>query len=93
MQITKEQIRNLILNAYGFMAKDNTLYHCHENYVHVKTFELADIDGNCFEFRYTNASVSNGNVTFEDVMGMPVAFTVLVVPTDGSGLMPKLLND
>jgi len=91
MNITKEQIRNLILNAYGFMAKDNALYHCQDDYVHAEMFELVTNDGDCFEFRYTNASVCNGNVVFEDTMGMPIEFTVLIVPTDGSNLMPRLL--
>ncbi len=90
--ITKEQIRNLILNAYGFMARDNALYFCQEDYVHEETFELVTNDGDCFEFRYKNASVCNGSVTFEDIMGMPIAFTVLIVPTQGSQLMPQLLQ-
>ena len=91
--ITKEQIRNLILNAYGFMARDNSLYFCQEDYVHEETFELVTNDGDCLEFRYKNASVCNGSVTFEDIMGMPVAFTVLIVPTEGSQLMPRLLQE
>ena len=90
--ITKEQIKNLILNAYGFMAKDNALYYCQDDYVHDEMFELVTNDGDCFEFRYTNASVCNGNVMFEDTMGMPIEFTVLIVPTAGSQLMPRLLQ-
>lgn len=90
--ITKEQVTNLILNAYGFMSRDNSLYYCHQGYVYDFTFELVDIDGNCCEFAYDNAEVCNGSVTFEDVHGVYYTFTVLIVPTDGSGLMPLLLK-
>lgn len=92
MNITKEQIRNLILNAYGFMSKSNDLYFCQEDYVHGGTFELVDIDGECLEFSYDNAEVCNGSVSFEDVHGVYHTFTILIVPTDGSGLMPRLLE-
>lgn len=93
MNITKEQIKSLILNAYGFMSKYNGLYFCQEDYVHDETFELVDIDGECYELTYNNASVCNGSVTFEEFDGGKlVMFTILVVPTDGSGLMPKLLQ-
>ena len=92
MNITKEQIRNLILNAYGFMSRSNDLYFCQEDYVHDGTFELVDIDGKCLEFSYDNAEVCNGSVSFEDVHGVYHTFTILIVPTDGSGLMPRLLE-
>ena len=93
MNITKEQIRNLILNAYGFMSRSNDLYFCQEDYVHDGTFELVDIDGKCCEFVYNNASVCNGSVTFQDaIIGELITFTVLIVPTEGSGLMPRLLE-
>lgn len=91
MNITKEQIRNLILNAYGFMAKDNALYHCQDDYVHAEMFELVTNDGDCLEFTYNNASVCNGSVCFEGTDGELRSFTILIVPTDGSGLMPRLL--
>ena len=90
--ITKEQIQSLILNAYGFMSRYDGLYFCAEDFVHDETFELVDNDGKCYEFTYNNASVCNGSVTFEEVDGEKlVMFTILVVPTDSSGLMPKLL--
>lgn len=94
MNITKEQIKSLILNAYGFMSKYNSLHFCQEDYVHNETFELVDIDGECYELTYNNASVCNGSVTFEEVDGGKlVRFTILIVPTDGSGLMPELLQN
>ena len=93
MNITKEQIRNLILNAYGFMSRSDDLYFCAEDFVHDETFELVDIDGKCCEFAYNNASVCNGSVTFQDaIIGELITFTVLIVPTEGSGLMPRLLE-
>ena len=90
--ITKEQVTALILNAYGFMCRSNSLYYCQQDYVHDLTFELVDIDGECLEFGYDNAEVCNGSVSFEDVHGVYHTFTILIVPTDGSGLMPKLLQ-
>lgn len=74
------------------MSRGNDLYFCQEDYVQDETFELVDIDGGSIEFSYTNAFVCNGSVTFEDtIIGEPITFTVLIVPTDGSGLMPKIL--
>lgn len=94
MNITKDQIKSLILNAYGFMSRYNGLYFCQEDYVHDETFELVDIDGECYEFTYNNASVCNGSVTFQDaIIGEAITFTILIVPTDGSGLMPELLQN
>ena len=91
--ITKEQVRNLISNVYGFMnGRDESLYYCQDDYVHDQTFELVDIDGNYYEFTYDNAEVCNGSVTFEATNGVYVTFIVLIVPTDGSELMPRLLN-
>lgn len=90
--LTKEQIQSLILNAYGFMSRSNDLYFCQEDYVHDETFELVTIDGGSIEFNYNNAFVCNGSVTFEDtIFEHAITFTVLIVPTDGSGVMPKLL--
>ncbi len=90
--ITKEQIQSLILNAYGFMSRHDSLYFCAEDYVHDGTFELVDNDGERHEFTYNNASICNGSVTFQDaIIGKAITFTILIVPTDGSGLMPKLL--
>lgn len=90
--ITKEQVTALILNAYGFMCRSNSLYYCHEGYVYDPTFELADINGERLEFSYNNAEICNGSVTFEDVHGVYHTFTILIVPTDGSGIMSKLLQ-
>lgn len=90
--LTKEQIQSLILNAYGFMSRGNDLYFCQEDYVHAEMFELVTNDGECLEFGYDNAEVCNGSVSFEDVHGVYHTFTVLIVPTDGSGLMPRLLE-
>ena len=90
--ITKEQIKSLILNAYGFMSKYNDLYYCQEDYVHDEVFELMDIDGDRIEFTYNNASICNGSVTFEDTTGDLRLFTILIVPTTGSLLMPTLLQ-
>lgn len=92
MNITKEQIQALILNAYGFMSRSNDLFFSQEDYVHDGTFELVDIDGECIEFTYNNASICNGSVSFEDIDGGLHSFTILIVPTEGSGLMPKLLQ-
>ena len=87
MKINKQQIRNLILNAYGFMADYNDLYFCQEDYVQDETFELITNDDDCLEFTYNNASVSNNSVCFEDTDGELRSFTVLTVPTDMSKLL------
>ena len=80
MKITKEQIQNLILNSYGFLADDkyNTLYYYQEGYVNDDTFELANTDGDFIEFSYNNAEVKNGRVSFETSMGKPIEFTVFM---------------
>lgn len=91
--ITKEQIKNLLSNVYGFMSRCNTLCFCPPSYAREESFDLFDIDGDCIEFTYNNATVCNGSVTFEQLDGLKLRlFTILVVPTDGSGLMPQILN-
>lgn len=88
IKLNKDQIKSLLLNAYGFISRGNDLYFCQEDYVHDETFELIDIDGNCIEFTYNNASFAFGNVTFQGaIFGKDVTFTVLVVPTDISNLI------
>jgi len=89
--ITKDQIKSLLLNAYGFISKGD-LYFCAEEYMHDTTFELVDNDGGRYGYTYTNAFVCNGSVTFQDpIFGEFITFTILIVPTEGSGVMPKLL--
>ena len=90
--ITKDQIKSLLLNAYVFMSRSDDLYFCAEDFVHDNTFELVDNDGGRYGYTYTDAFVCNGSVTFKDpIFGEFITFTILVVPTDSSGLMPKLL--
>ena len=75
------------------MAKYNVLYYCQEDHVYDEMFELIDIDGDRIEFTYNNASICNGSVTFEDTTGDLRLFTILIVATDGSGLLPQLLKE
>jgi hypothetical protein len=98
MKVTPHQIKNLLNNAYGFIDEFNTLY---QYYVYDidegagDTFQLIDHANGVIDIlSFDNAEICNGSVSFyspttEDFR----MYTILVVATDGSNLLPQLLGE
>ena len=81
--LTKEQITDLLLTAYGFADNYGVVYSCHESLtslVNDTAFLLQGPNGDeRLMFSYDNATFDNGTVAFETPDGDIEAFTVLVV--------------
>ena len=97
MKVTPNQIKNLLNNAYGFIDSYGTLYHYHfdENDVAGNTFQLIDHSLACWRLcSFYNAEIINGSVSFYSPITEDFRmYTILVVATDGSNLMPQLLGE
>jgi len=97
MKVTPDQVKNLLNNAYGFVSEYGTLYHYHvEGDEEPNTFWLMDNRNGDTVFigSFDNADICNGAISFyipgtEDFQ----TFTILVVATDGSNLLPQLLGE
>lgn len=62
--LTKEQIKNLLLNAYGFVDKHGQLFTTDKYLIDPWEFKL--MGANVFlEFSYDNCTFADGKVTFE----------------------------
>lgn len=79
--LTKEQIKNLILNAYGFIDKDGVLFTTDKYLIDPCEFKL--MSANVYlEFSYDNSFFDDGKVTFETHDADTEQFTVLAIATD-----------
>jgi hypothetical protein len=97
MKVTPHQIKNLLNNAFGFVDKYGTLYHYYfdENDVAGNTFQLIDHSNGTIDIcSFYNAEIINGSISIHvpntEYFRM---YTILVVATDGSNLLPQLLDD
>jgi len=97
MKVTPNQVKNLLNNAYGFCDKYGTLYHsCFEIDSNPdKWFELIDNqNGDLQIFEFDGAEVTNGTLSVHHRNSeVCEQFTILVVATDGSNLLPQLLGE
>jgi len=97
MKVTPNQVKNLLNNAYGFIDSYGTLYaFLGPPANEPNTFWLIDLKNGDTVFigSFDNAEICNGSISFnepgtEDFQ----TFTILVVATDGSNLMPQLLGE
>lgn len=80
--LTKSQITNLLLNAYGFVDKHGMLFTTDRTLLCAHEFELLSTDHDIVQFSYDNAKMVNGTVTFETLDGDVESFTVVVVAVD-----------
>lgn len=66
--LTPEQLKNLLLNAYGFVDKFNILYSCHESLIEEGIATIQDINGDTLDIDL------NGEATLlEDSLVLTVA--------------------
>jgi hypothetical protein len=99
MKITPHQIKNLLNNAYGFTDEFNTLYQHHvyeiDEDVIGGIFKLIDHANGVIDIlSFDNAEVINGSVSFYSPITEDFRmYTILVVATDGSNLLPQLLGE
>jgi hypothetical protein len=92
MKLTKEQLKCLVCNAYGFADSYSSLLLGHESLFDDNTFTLSGNDDELMVFSYENAELVNGSLSLERVNGTIESLTVLVCATDGSGLTTELLK-
>jgi len=93
--LTRDQVTNLVLNAYGFIDKHGVIFYADDSSVllDVLTFQLQDPHSQeLLEFSYDNATFENGRVTFEDIEGGVELFTVLIVALDRLNVSEELLS-
>ena len=90
--LTKSQITNLLLNAYGFVDKHGELFSTDKTLLCPHGFELLSSRNDIVQFSYDNASFVNGTVTFETLDGDVESFTVVVVAVDSLNITAKLLG-
>ena len=79
--LTKEQIKNLLLNAYGFIDKDGVLFSTDKYLIDAWEFKLMSATV-CLEFSYDNCTFSDGKITFETHDADTEQFTVLAIAID-----------
>jgi len=90
--LTKDQVTNLVLNAYGFIDKHGVIFYA-DSIIEDATFQLQDPHSQeLLEFSYDNATFENGRVTFEDLEGGVELFTVLIVALDCLIVSEELLS-
>lgn len=80
--LTKEQIKNLLLNAYGFIDKDGVLFRTDNYLIDLWEFELMSDAADYLEFSYDNCTFADGKVTFETHDADTEQFTVLAIAID-----------
>jgi len=91
--LTKDQVTNLVLNAYGFIDKHGVLFYADDSLIEDSTFQLQDPHSQVLlEFSYDNSTFENGLVTFEDIEGGVELFTVLIVALDRLNVSDELLG-
>ena len=90
--LTKTQITNLVLNAYGFIDRNSVLFMCDSELVEFNSFKLQSAEGDYLEFSYDNAKLINGTATFETLDGDTESFTVVVVAVDSLNITADLLG-
>jgi hypothetical protein len=97
MKVTPNQLKNLLNNAYGFMNKCGTLYlyDAFNESNNSNWFEFIDKrDGGVERFEFEGAEVTNGTLSVRYRNSeVYEQFTILVVATDGSNLLPQLLGE
>jgi hypothetical protein len=81
--LTKKQITNLLLNAYGFVDKHGELFTTDKSLLARNAFELMTARGSIVQFSYDDANFLDGTVTFETLDGDRESFTVVVVAVGG----------
>jgi hypothetical protein len=81
--LTKKQITNLLLNAYGFVDKHGELFTTDKSLLARNEFELRTKKGSIVQFGYDDANFSEGTVTFETLDGDRESFTVVIVAVGG----------
>ena len=79
--LTKEQIKNLLLNVYGFVDKHGELFTTDKYLIDPCEFKLMSATV-CLEFSYDNCTFSDGKITFETHDADTEQFTVLAIATD-----------
>jgi hypothetical protein len=96
MKVTPHQIKNLLNNAYGFIDVFNTLYYVYDIAEGAgDTFQLIDHANGVIDIlSFDNAEICNGSVSFYSPTAEDFRmYTILVVATDGSNLLPQLLGE
>jgi hypothetical protein len=80
--LSKTQITNLLLNAYGFVDKYGELFTTDKSLITDDSFELMSSNHDIVQFSYDNAELTKGVATFETLDGDVECFTVVVKATD-----------
>ena len=81
--LTKTQITNLLLNAYGFVDKKGVIFKTDKYLLHSWEFKLETFpDYQILEFSYDNATFVDGVASFETHDGDTESFKVLMVAVD-----------
>lgn len=80
--LSKAQIKNLLLNAYGFVDKDGELFTTDQYLIDPQEFQLLSSGDICLVFSYDMCTFTDGKITFETHDGDLEHFTVLAVATD-----------
>lgn len=79
--LSKNQIENLLLNAYGFVDKHGQLFTTDKYLIDPYEFKL--MGANVYlEFSYDNCTFADGKVTFETHDADQEQFMVIVIATD-----------
>lgn len=91
--ITKDQITNLLLDAWGFAIDTGMVYCCHESMIRDNDFELASPDGDYLTFTYEGATFINGTVNFMTDRGNIESFTVLIAATNDVSINGQIAED
>ena len=93
--LSKAQIQNLLINCHSLID-----HVCGELFYIISNDSFEDDDifsifaghGGKMTFTYENAEFCNGSVTFATPSDHREVFEVLVIATNGSGLVDQLLN-
>jgi hypothetical protein len=83
--LAKNQLTNLLLNAYGFVDKNGVIFKTDKYLLHSWEFKLESFTGSNYqiiEFSYDNATFEDGIATFETHDGDTESFKVLMVAVD-----------
>ena len=77
MNLTKEQTKKLLNNAFGFAGEVGELYSCHSSLQTESTFDLVDSNGNVTKCSYEGTKGEGPTVTFQTTTGLQLELVTL----------------
>lgn len=77
MNLTQDQVTNVLLNAHGFVDAGGSVYYAQRESMYASSFELYSQDLDVQEYEFHGATLKDGVVTFNRSGGRD-AFGILI---------------